>query len=59
MDTITTAITNLLAGGTASAFQTACAGFTPAEIIGVAGGLLRAATIDQAGFRSVMAALVS
>jgi hypothetical protein len=54
-----TAIENLIAGGTVSDFQTAVATYTPAEVIAAAGALLRAATIDQAGFRTVMAALVS
>ena len=59
MDTITTAITALLAGGNAATFQAAVAAYTPAEINRVAELLLAAGTIDQAGFRTVLAAQVS
>ena len=59
MDIITAAITALLAGGDAATFQAAVAAYSPAEINRVAGLLLAAATIDQAGFRTVLAAQVS
>jgi hypothetical protein len=56
---ISTAITNLLAGGTTAAFQTAVSGYTPAEVINVAGQLLQTGAIALSDYRTVLAALVS
>jgi hypothetical protein len=56
---IETAITILLAGGSAADFQSATSSYSPAEINRVATLLLAAGTISIDQFRAVLVALVA